>query len=413
MKITVLTLGCKVNQSESAEIEGMLIQGGHSIVKLTEKPDYCVVNTCTVTAKSDYQSRQLIRRAHRAGAKIIVTGCYATLHIEEISSMNGVENVLMNRDKHIIINMIDNNIKSNKSYYSQRSRPYVKVQDGCNHSCSYCIVPKARGKSKSLSQPEIIDHIKHLENKGFHEIVLTGIHIGSYGRDFSKKSNLNSLLKNILNKTRMPRIRISSLEMSDISEEFLEILTEKRICKHLHLPLQSGNDSILSKMRRPYTSKKYNETIERILKKIPEVAVGTDVIVGFPGENDEHYKCTLNVLEELPFAYIHVFPFSPRPGAPAATMKGQVPSTIKKDRVKEICSLNNKKRELYASKQLNKIHDVIIESMKDSKKFIGRTGNYLKVKINAKGCIPKELISVEIIGREGDMLDGKIIKNKG
>lgn len=409
MKITVLTLGCKVNQSESSEIEGILIKKGHSIVHLTEKPDYCVVNTCTVTAKSDYHSRQLIRRAHRTGAKVIVTGCYATLNKSEICTMDGIERVISNNNKTLLIKEIDNTIKSNKSYYSQQSRPYVKIQDGCDHACSYCIVPKARGKSKSLQQTEVINHVKYLENKGFNEIVLTGIHIGSYGKDLSPKSTFTNLLKNIIEKTRIPRIRISSLQISDMSEEFLELIMEKRICNHLHLPLQSGNDSILSKMNRPYTSKEYIKTFEEILKRIPGIAIGTDVIVGFPGENDKQFVCTDDILKHLPFAYIHVFPFSQRPDTTASSLKEQVQSTIKKARVKKINALSTEKRAGYASKQINKVHDVIVESKMENSNYIGRTGNYQKVKINSKECMPKELIYVKITEREGDILIGKPI----
>ena len=409
MKITVLTLGCKVNQSESSEIEGILSQSGHSIVHLTENPDYCVVNTCTVTAKSDYQSRQLIRRAHRTGAKVIVTGCYATLHANEISNMVGVECVLNNSNKFHLINKIDSNIKKYKSYHSRRSRPYVKVQDGCNHACSYCIVPKARGKSKSLYQTEVIDHIKNLENRGFNEIVLSGIHIGSYGKDLIPKSSFNSLLKSIIKKTCMPRIRISSLEISDISEEFLEIIMDKRICNHLHLPLQSGDDRILKKMNRPYTSRRYIQTIEEIVKRIPEIAIGTDAIAGFPGENDVHFRCTFDILHNLPFAYIHVFPFSRRYGTPAASFKEQVPSIIKKARVKKINALSIQKRKGYASKQIDKVHDVIVESMKKNIGYIGRTGNYQKVIMGFDEFRPKELVNIKITGLKGEFLKGKII----
>ena len=411
MKITVLTLGCKVNQSESDKIEGILIQQGHSIVDLPEQPDYCVINTCTVTAKSDYQSRQLIRRAHRAGARIIATGCYATLNHNKISTMDGIEYVVNNNNKMNIINLIDNTIKSNSSYYSQRSRPYIKVQDGCNHVCSYCIIPRARGKSKSIHESKIIEHIKILENKGFCEIVLTGIHIGSYGKDLSTRTNLSTLVRNIIKKTGIPRIRISSLQINDISDEFLEVLMEKRICNHLHLPLQSGSDMILKKMNRPYTSKKYTQTIEEILGRIPGIAIGTDVIAGFPGEDNDQFKSTFDLLKRLPFAYIHVFPYSQRPGTTASCIKEQIPFQTKKARVKKITTLSIEKRAEYASYQINKVHDVIIESNKNNLYYIGCTGNYQKVKLSMreKELLPKELVNVRITGREGDLLKGDLL----
>src|SRR4030042_3016709 len=264
MKVSILTLGCKVNQSESMIIEGNLIKHGCSIVGISEYPDYCIINTCTVTKKSDYQSRQLIRKAIRTGSKVIVTGCYAQLKPEDIQDIKGVTRIVYNNNKYSIINILTG-IQSSYTYtytYTSKSRPYIKVQDGCNFSCTYCVVPLARGKSKSTNISEVINQAIEFESLGYKEIVLTGIHLGSYGKDLKNNTNLSKLIKELLNKTRIPRIRLSSLEIKEINDEIIELIQDKRICRHLHLPLQSGDDRILNYMNRMYNTKEYEKTVK-------------------------------------------------------------------------------------------------------------------------------------------------------
>ena len=255
MKVSILTLGCKVNQSESAAIEGNLRYYGCSIVGLSEHPDYCVVNTCTVTAKSDYQSRQLIRRAVKTGAKVIATGCYSQLNRHEIKNIDGNVDIVENDNKLHIIKKITNIYASNNLSYSSRVRPYIKVQDGCNNACTYCIVPKARGRSISTNIAEIIEQVDNFVSAGYKEIVLTGIHLGSYGYDLKDKSKLSQLLKTILYNTKINRIRLSSIEVNEVDDDIVELLQENRICKHVHIPLQSGDNTILARMNRTYTAK--------------------------------------------------------------------------------------------------------------------------------------------------------------
>jgi threonylcarbamoyladenosine tRNA methylthiotransferase MtaB len=412
MKVSVLTLGCKVNQSESVMIEGCLRISGCSIVSLSETPDYCVINTCTVTSKSDYQSRQLIRRAARTGAKVIVTGCYAQLRAEDIKKMDGIYSIVPNSDKLSIIKMINGNIESNRCSFSVRSRPCVKVQDGCNNACSYCLVPLARGKSRSIDQSEIIEQVSDYSNSGYHEVVITGIHLGTYGYDLYPKKKLSYLIKTILNKTQISRIRLSSLEVNEIDDEIIELLQDSRLCRHIHIPLQSGDDTILKRMNRTYSSRGYINVIESILDKLPGIAIGTDVIVGFPGEGPFEFLNTKGILELLPFSYMHIFPFSVRPGTSASRMPMQVGSADRKQRFDELNALNLLKKAEYSSMQTNKTLDIIIEEHHQGSIMVGTSGNYLKVRVHSNSYPNKSLVSVRVEGIEDNVLRATPIELK-
>ncbi|MEW6214146.1 MAG: tRNA (N(6)-L-threonylcarbamoyladenosine(37)-C(2))-methylthiotransferase MtaB [Nitrospirota bacterium] len=410
MKVSILTLGCKVNQSESAIIEGSLNKLGWSIVGLSEHPDYCVVNTCTVTAKSDYQSRQLIRRAARTGAKVIVTGCYSQLRPDEIRHIKGVDIIIDNNKKLNIINMLSDNRVSITFSYTSRSRPYLKIQDGCNLSCTYCVVPMARGRSRSLEVSEVIRRAKEIEAAGYNEIVLTGIHLGAYGYDLKPKAKLSKLIGTLLKETKNIRIRLSSVEIKELDAEVLELFQEKRICKHIHLPLQSGDDTILRLMNRMYTSRDYVITIENIIKRVPDVAIGTDVIVGFPGEGDKEFLNTKRLLDSIPLAYMHIFPFSPRPNTLASKMSLQNTTTVKRERLSELKALNAEKKMAYMSSQINKTLDVIIEGQGINNISTGTSSNYLKVKVLSNGYPKGALVRVRASGIEGDLVRGDLIE---
>ncbi|MFH0924625.1 MAG: tRNA (N(6)-L-threonylcarbamoyladenosine(37)-C(2))-methylthiotransferase MtaB [bacterium] len=412
MKVTILTLGCRVNQSESDIIEGNLKKFGCFVVDLSEHPDYCIVNTCTVTAKSDYQSRQLIRRAVRAGAKVIVTGCYSQLRSEEIKNIQGVFRIVNNTNKLSIINMIVNNNESITFTSGSRSRPYLKIQDGCNFSCTYCTVPFARGKSRSLGTLEVIHRAREIEAAGYHEIVLTGIHLGLYGYDLKHKSKLSEILKTLLNKTNLKRIRLSSIEIKEIDNELIELLQEERICKHIHLPLQSGDDDILSVMNRMYSSKDYLSIVENIIKKVSDIAIGTDVIVGFPGEGDREFKNTKRLLDSLPITYMHIFPFSPRPNTFAYKLANQNTSSVKSERLSELKALSDRKRMAYMVSQVNKTLDVIIEEKGTDHTSLGTSSNYLKVKMFSNGYPKGALVRVRISGIEENCLRGDSVENE-
>lgn len=410
MKVSVLTLGCRVNQSESDIIEGNLKKFGWSVVDLSEHPDYCIVNTCTVTAKSDYQSRQLIRRAVRAGTKVIVTGCYSQLKPEEVISIQGVFRIVNNNNKLSIINMLVNNYESIAFSSGGRSRPYLKIQDGCNFSCTYCAVPLARGRSRSLGTIEVIQRAREIEAAGYHEIVLTGIHLGSYGYDLKPKSKLSDILKTLLNKTNLKRIRLSSIEIKEIDNELIELLQNEKICKHIHLPLQSGDDAILSLMNRMYSSKNYLSTVENIIKKVSDIAIGTDVMVGFPGEGDREFKNTKRLLDSLPIAYMHIFPFSPRPNTFAYKLADQNTSSVKRERLNELKALSDRKRMAYMESQINKTLDVIIEEKGTDNTSLGTSSNYLKVKVSSNGYPRGALVRVRISGVEENCLRGDSIE---
>lgn len=405
MKVTILTLGCKVNQAESAFIEGNLMDLGCSIVQLSDHPDYCIINTCSVTAKSDYQSRQLIRRAVRAGAKVVVTGCYSQLRSEEIKKIEGHIDIVQNRDKLQIINILSN--KSTSAYlgYSGRSRPYLKIQDGCNFACSYCTVPKARGKSRSLAVTEVLHEASQLESCGYNEIVLTGIHLGSYGRDIRPQVKLSDLLKALLQKTNFRRIRLSSIELNEIDGELVDLLKEERICKHLHVPLQSGDDTVLRRMNRLYTARDYVRVIESVVSVFPDIAIGTDIIVGFPGEGEKEFLNSRNLLDSLPLSYIHIFPFSARPDTAASAMENQISCAIKKERCGKLNTLNNIKKSAYRSSQINKVLDVVVEEARNDQTAVGTSSNYLKIRVFSNAYPKKSLVYVRTTGIEGNFIN--------
>jgi threonylcarbamoyladenosine tRNA methylthiotransferase MtaB len=408
MKVTFLTLGCRVNQAESAVLEGTLKDNGVSIVNLSDNPDYCVINTCAVTAKSDYNSRQLIRRAAKTGAKVIVTGCYSELKRGLVNGMPGVTAVIDISRKDEIVSAVFGS-RSELSFGSQRkSRPYLKIQDGCNLRCSYCSVPLARGRSRSVFPDEVIRRAQVIESKGFNEIVLTGVHLGAYGHDLEVTANLSIILKQLLLKTTISRIRLSSLAVSEIDDSLLELLQENRVCNHLHIPLQSGSDKILGLMRRTYTRSAFASRVTQVVSRIENIALGTDVIIGFPQEGDLEFSETLALLSDLPFSYLHVFPFSPRENTAAARMLNRPPHDTVVLRANRMKELHKQLKARYMSEQLGRELDVILEDEADNR-LTGTSGNYIKVAVETGSYRKGELVSVRVTGICGDMLEGTLI----
>jgi threonylcarbamoyladenosine tRNA methylthiotransferase MtaB len=406
MKAAIFTLGCRVNQSESELIEGNLKRHGFSFVDLTERPDYCIINTCSVTAKSDYQSRQLIRRAVKTGAKVIVTGCYSQLNAEDIFKINSNIEIAENTNKLNNINKIVGISSCNDLGYYSRSRPHIKVQDGCNYSCSYCIVPLARGKSRSTDPETILKHINNFVESGFHEIVLTGIHLGSYGHDLKPKLKLSNLIKTILNETNIHRIRLSSIEVKEVDAELIELLQSGRICRHIHIPLQSGDDAILRLMNRTYSSREFISTVENILSRVPNICLGVDVIAGFPGEGIMEFSNTKKLIEQLPVSYMHIFPFSPRPKTLAAQMENRVAETEKKRRFNELNELNKLKKISYTSSQIGRTLEIIVEEKHDDTTCLGTSSNYLKILTSACRATKKTCMNIRVTQAEGFVLRG-------
>jgi threonylcarbamoyladenosine tRNA methylthiotransferase MtaB len=400
IKVGLTTLGCKVNQCETAALVENLREKGFLTVSFNTFADIYIINTCTVTAFSDFQSRQLIRRAKRANprAKIIVTGCYAQIASSFIADIDGVSMVVGNSQKNIIPELLQNksspsmladDIFSQKyfcnmplSEFSGRTRAFLKIQDGCNAYCSYCIVPFARGKSRSLQPDELLAAVTKFVENGYREIVLTGIHLGAYGYDLNPPSNLTDILNQILSSYPEIRFRLSSIEPREITNDLLHLLTKKdNLCHHLHIPLQSGDDKILGLMKRNYDVSFYHEQIKKITASIKDISIGVDIMVGFPREGDLEFNNTLRLLQDLPVAYFHVFPYSERPGTAAERLYPKVPQKIKKERATILRDLGTKKRGEFASRFLGKKLDVLVEKNKDKKTGLmkGYSHNYLPV----------------------------------
>ena len=411
MKVSLLTLGCKVNQAESSQMAAELVAHGCDVVDLDGDPDLCIINTCSVTSKSDYQSRQLIRRAAKTGSKVIVTGCYSELNEEAVRSMSEVAMVVANNKKELITNMLYNvtSCKDLKLTQDARSRHFVKVQDGCDNACSYCVIPIARGSSRSREINEVIDQINSIE-EFYNEVVITGIHLGSYGYSLIPKVSLAILLRTILLKTNVKRIRLSSLEINEIDDELMELIQEERVCKHLHIPLQSGDNKILGMMCRRYNISQFKDKILSIVRKLPGISIGSDIIAGFPGECEIEFENTKQFIEDAPISYIHVFPFSPRRGTKAYEMTPRVNDYVKKERCEILRLLGRRKKHEYMNRQVGKILDLLIEEIKKDGTCIGTTGNYLR----ARACVEKprlkDVVYVRIAGIIDDTLIGHPIE---
>jgi len=396
MRIALTTIGCKINQYETDMLRQDFECRGNIIVPFNAEADVYVINTCSVTAKSDYQCRQMVRSTARRGqgAKVVVTGCYASTRPEEIKKISGVDFVFGNRDKSFIAEQVmssfavpahDGRILQNNNQgrsISRRTRGLLKIQDGCNNRCSYCVVPLARGKSRSVHPEDVIQKFDRLVQNGCPEIVLSGIHIGSYGVDFPAQSDLTSLVKVLNAKRGESRIRLSSIEPREITDEMIGMLGSG-LCRHLHIPLQSGDDTILASMKRDYSAGFYSEMLERIADRVPGIALGADVMVGYPGEGDTEFNNTLELVAKTPLTHLHVFSYSPRPGTAAANRENQVPEEVKKIRNEELRNLGMKKNLAFRKKNLGMALNVVLEDKADAQSGLlsGLTDNYIRVHV--------------------------------
>lgn len=432
MKVSITTLGCKSNQYDSSAIEAILKENNFEIANSSESADVFIINTCTVTGKADYQSRQIIRRAKAANpdAVIIVTGCYAQVAAEEVTQIEGVDYVLGNPEKERFLRYIREGKRktpkidvseANKvrpltlraSGSSGRTRANLKVQDGCNNSCSYCIIPKARGISRSLPVSDILQEIDGLVANGYKEIILTGIHLGAYGLDLHPDTNIAGLIKAIDGRGYPCRFRISSLDPDEVSDELIKVVAEsKAICNHLHLPLQSGDDAILNKMNRKYTGKLFAECIEKVVNYISEVSIGVDVIVGFPGEGEQEFLATYSLLESLPIAYMHIFPFSKRKGTLAADFPNPIDAGVIKERCERLRILDKTKRKGFYEKFIGKKLAVLTETSLDKETGFstGRSRNYIPFLIKGDNKIKNTEIAVVANKIHGDRMIGDAIR---
>lgn len=402
-KVYFFTLGCKVNQYESEAMEKLFTASGYELTDKISVADVIVINTCAVTALSTQKSRQMIRRSIRANPDAImaVIGCYAQNSPVEISDIDGVdviigtaertkivelvEQALNNRDEKILRVTGIENISAFEElpHTPQRTRAFLKIEDGCNNFCAYCIIPYVRGRVRSRSLESIRAECEQLAAAGYREIVLTGIHIGAYGLDFKNKITLTDAIKTVLDAANPFRLRLGSIESTELSDGLTELIkSDSRICNHVHLPLQSGSDEILKSMRRPYTTKMFAALTEKLVRENPDISIGTDLIVGFPGETDKNFSETLKFIESQPFSKIHVFPFSSREGTVAAKMKNHIPAQIKKSRVAQALKISAAKEKSFAEKLIGKTFEIIAETEENG--FIdGLTKNYVRVYVPA------------------------------
>ena len=440
-KFTITTLGCKVNQYESEAIAMCLKESGWNISDKEKDAELCIVNTCTVTGKASMQSRQAIRRAIRSNPKacIIVTGCYAQTEPDEIKKIAGVHYIIGHADKHRIPEIIisssgnilpectfpllfrndiwrEHNFKQIPATLSGgRTRPFLKIQDGCSEFCTYCIVPYARGRSRSMPFENVLDEIKKLKEAGYHEVVLTGIHLGCYGFDLKpKQSSLLELLTCIHTSKAIDRVRLSSIEPCELTEKIIKLVAESgSFCHHFHIPLQSGDDLILKRMRRPYTSSYFKDLVFKIHELIPDAAIGVDILTGFPGETEVAFENTYSVIKQLPVTYLHIFPFSARNETPAGKYPDKIPAQIIKTRCRKMHELGNiKKREFY-KKNVGKEVKVLIEGKRDrlTGYLKGMTSNYMSVFLSGGDDVKNTIVKVGIEKVNSDnLIFGSILK---
>ncbi|MCT2343258.1 tRNA (N(6)-L-threonylcarbamoyladenosine(37)-C(2))-methylthiotransferase MtaB [Niallia taxi] len=430
------TLGCKVNHYETEAIWQLFKEQGYDRVEYENMSDVYVINTCTVTNTGDKKSRQVIRRAVRKNpdAVICVTGCYAQTSPAEIMAIPGVDIVVGTQDRVKMLDYITQfkeerqpinavgNIMKNRVYeeldvpaFTDRTRASLKIQEGCNNFCTFCIIPWARGLMRSRDPKEVIRQAQQLVHAGYKEIVLTGIHTGGYGEDM-KDYNLARLLRDLESQVKgLKRLRISSIEASQITDEVIEVLNDSKIIvNHLHIPIQSGSDTVLKRMRRKYTMEFFAERITRLKEALPGLAVTSDVIVGFPGETEEEFMETYNFIKEHKFSELHVFPYSKRTGTPAARMDDQIDEEVKNERVHRLIALSDQLAKEYASNYEGEVVEVIPEEKyKESDGddlYVGYTDNYLKVVFPATESMVGQIVKVKITKAGYPVNEGQFVR---
>ena len=424
--VAIVTLGCKTNQFESAAMSEQLQQAGYRQVDFESGADLVIVNTCTVTAATDAQSRNLIRRARRLNpqARIVVTGCYAQIRPESLTALPGVALVIGNREKAELLELLARNRRPGETHvadiraqttleplrlnsFEQRSRAFVQIQNGCDAFCSYCIIPYARGGSRSVPMPEVVSQVEKFSAAGYPEIVLTGIHIGQYGRDLEPRSDLLALLKMIERSNFSGRLRLGSIEPTELSKPlYTYVAASDWICPHYHIPLQAGDDSVLARMNRHYTTGFFRDLVEKIHALSPDAAVGLDVIAGFPGESERQFENTCRLLEELPFSHLHVFPFSRRPGTPAATMPQQLAGELIRARAARLRMLGMDKNRSFQERFLGRRLELIIEGGGQAGWRKGLSRNYLPVWLADPGIRQGDLLYARISSLKKNRLIG-------
>jgi threonylcarbamoyladenosine tRNA methylthiotransferase MtaB len=434
-KVAVATLGCKVNQFESASFISGFREQGCELVSVSEQADILVVNTCAVTARAGQQSRQLIRRLRRdnPNARLLVTGCYAQLTADELPELIADSSLIVigNADKHLLVGTAleeDGNFPPFRDIekveeicplpvrrFSGRTRAYLRIQDGCNNFCSYCIVPYTRGRCRSLPLADVLAQVEIFVEEGYQELVVTGINVGKYGLDLAEGENIYSLLEILCRRFPTLRIRLSSLEPTEVNERLLEIMTEfTNFMPHLHIPLQSGDNGVLARMRRKYTTEIFAEVVERVHAVLPHAAVGCDILAGFPGENEQAADNSVAFLAGLPITYLHIFPYSLRPGTAAAKFADQVPGPVKEARVVRLQQLDGQKKAAFYQRHCGTEQRVLLEGIdKQTGLLKGFSENYIPVR--CQGAAPSAeistgtVVSVRLVEVRGETVFGEII----
>lgn len=432
-RVGIVTLGCKVNQYESASLAGLFQEQGYQIVDFEDTADLYIINTCTVTHLSDRKSRQLIRRSTRKNpdALVVVTGCYAQTSTSEILKIPGVDLIVGTRNRFKIVELVKTAVKGRKplvavSAYdagdqfeeipsmplSGRARAFLKIQEGCDNCCTYCIVPVARGPLRSRKPENVLKTARQLVEGGFKEIVLTGIHTGAYGRDLGGDLTLSALLRSLNDIPGLLRLRLSSIEPNDITPELVEVLAgSEKFCRHLHVPLQSGDDQVLERMGRRYNTWEYLRLVEVLRDNIPDLGLTTDVIVGFPGEREVEFLNTYRFVEKISFSRLHVFKFSPRRGTPAAAYPDQVDPPTSDQRSHNLIRLGEKMAARFASSLVGMELAVLVErSLPDyGGLYEGLTDNYVRIVFPGDEDLPGQVVRVKPEGLKDNHLIGKII----
>ena len=436
-KIAFYTLGCKVNQSDTASMEGIFRRAGYEVVDFGSPADVYLINTCVVTNTGQRKSRQIINRAvrHNPLSLIVVTGCYPQTAPEEVRAIAGVDVIIGNQERARIVELVEQALENKQTEIldnvqkmtvdtkfeelgvgteTDKTRAFLKIQEGCNQYCTYCIIPYARGPLRSRSLESIRSEVAKLVEAGYKEVVLIGIHLGCYGKELAKEGKhitLYDAVQAVLSVEGMCRVRLGSLESVEVEPRLLELMaTEPRLCKHLHLPLQSGCDKILQAMHRPYDTARFTQLLQQIRAQVPDVAVTTDIIVGFPGETEEDFATTLAFAEKCGFAKMHIFPYSKRKGTPAEKMPNQVDEAVKGERAARLAAVDEKLHQAMLKQMVGKTEEVLFEQPVDAVHMEGLCGPYLRVVVPGTSELANTIANVKITGIVDDWLTGELVR---
>lgn len=435
-KIAFYTLGCKVNQADTASMENLFLRSGHQLVSFDGEADVYIINTCVVTNTGQRKSRQTIHRAIRKNpnALIVVTGCYPQTAAEEVKAIAGVDMIIGNQDRTQIVQLVEERLEHRQTDtldavhkltastafeemaagdITDKTRAFLKIQEGCNQFCTYCIIPYARGPLRSRSLESIRTETQRLISAGFKEIVLIGIHLGCYGKENHDGPTLYDAVKTVLDVPGVQRLRLGSLESVEVEPRLLTLMQEDaRFCRHLHLPLQSGCDKTLQAMHRPYTTAKFKTLLADIKTRVPDIAITTDVIAGFPGETEADFETTCKFAESCGFSKMHIFPFSARKGTPAEKFAGAVTEAVKKERADILGRIDETMHKAFLQAMVGQTAEILFEQPAGEDYFEGLTGNYQRVFVKSGGRnLGGEILPVKITAFDGEKLLGEIIKD--